>query len=306
MGTPWRWLEFNLFVVIAVALDLGVFHRRARKIRLREVSIWSLAWVASAVAFGLSILHWYGAQKALEYFTGYLIEKSLSVDNLFIFLVIFRTFQVEERYQHRVLAWGILGALAMRGAMIAAGAALLARFSWVLHVFGAFLLYAGAQMLFTKHEEPHPEANPVFQFASRHVRVTQEFRGERFFVRESGQRLATPLFLVLLVVEIADVTFGLDSIPAIFGITRDAFIVYTSNVFAILGLRAMYFLLAGVLDYLRYLSVGLGLVLLFIGGKMIAEPWLHIPVYASLLIAAVIVGLAVGASLILRRPMKAG
>jgi len=305
MGTPWLWFEFNLFVLIAVALDLGIFHRQAHKIRLREAAIWSLTWVALAVVFGLGVWHWFGDQRGLEFFTGYLIEKSLSVDNLFIFLVIFRTFQVEPRYQYRVLAWGILGALVMRGTMIAAGAALLERFSWVLYLFGVFLLYAGAHMLLAKVKEAHPEQNAIFQFASRHLAVTKDYRGGRFFVREGRQRLVTPLFLVLLVVEITDVAFALDSIPAIFGITRSAFIVYTSNVFAILGLRAMYFLLAGMLDYFRYLSVGLGLVLLFIGGKMIAEPWLHIPVYASLLLVAIILGLALGASLILRRAKKA-
>lgn len=304
MGTPWRWLGFNLFVLIAIALDLGVFRRHAHKIRLREAAIWSLLWVALAMAFGLGILHWRGAQRALEYFTGYLVEESLSVDNLFIFVIIFRSFGLEPRFQQRVLGWGILGALLMRGALIAAGAALLHRFSWVMYVFGAILIYAGAHMLFAKKGEAHPEKNPVFRYASRRLRVTKEFRGEHFFVRENGHWLATPLFLVLLVVEITDVTFALDSIPAIFGITRDAFIVYTSNVFAILGLRTLYFLMAGALNYLRYLRAGLAIVLLFIGTKMFAEPGVHIPVYSSLLAVVFILAVAMAASLLTREPRR--
>ncbi len=296
MGTPWFWIGFNLFVLAAIALDLGVFHRRAKEVRLREAAAWTAVWAALAVLFGLGVLHWYGSQRALEFFTGYIIEQSLSIDNLFIFLIIFRTFRVAPRYRQRVLGWGILGALVMRAAMIATGAALIQRFAWVMYLFGAFLLYAGAHMLFAQEKEMHPEQNPVFRFASRHLRVTKDYRDEHFFVREAGRRFATPLFLVLLVVEITDVTFALDSIPAIFGITRDAFIVYSSNVFAILGLRSLYFLLAGVLDYFRYLNVGLAFVLIFVGAKMIAEPWLHLPVWASLVVVAAILGVALAAS----------
>jgi tellurite resistance protein TerC len=276
MGTPWFWIGFNAFVLAAIALDLGVFHRRPREIRLREAAAWSVAWAALALLFGLGILHWHGGQRALEYFTGYIIEQSLSVDNLFVFLILFQTFRVDPQYRQRVLGWGILGALVMRAMMIAAGVALIQRFSWVLYLFGAFLLYAGAHMLFAKERERHPERSPVLQFISRRLRMTEGYRGEHFFVREAARRLATPLFLVLLVVEITDVTFALDSIPAVFGITRDPFIVYTSNVFAILGLRSLYFLLAGVLQHFRFLSTGLSFVLLFIGAKMLAEPWLHV------------------------------
>ena len=296
MGTPWHWIEFNLFVLIAVALDLGVFHRRAHAIRIREAAIWSFVWIALSVLFGLGILHRYGEQPALEFFTGYLIEKALSVDNLFIFLVIFRTFSVEESVQHRVLAWGILGALVMRGIMIAIGAALVSHFAWVLYIFGAFLLYAGGHMLLAKETEMHPERNPLFLWARRWFRVTQDYRDHHFFVRQQGRRFATPLFLVLLVVEVTDITFALDSIPAIFGITRDAFIVYTSNVFAILGLRSLYFLLAGVLQYFRFLSVGLSLVLMFVGAKMLLEHWMHVPVHISLAIVGGILGIALAAS----------
>jgi tellurite resistance protein TerC len=288
MGTPLRWIEFNLFVLIAVALDLGVFHRRPRKLGLREATLWSLAWISLAVLFGIGILRYSGHQKALEFFTSYLLEKSLSADNLFIFLVIFRTFAVDLRLQHRILTWGILGALIMRGAMIAAGVELIEHYSWVLYAFGAFLLYAGIHMFFIRREQVRPERNFLFRFASKHLRVAGGYQGERFFVRDAGRLFATPLFLVLLIVEIADITLAVDSIPAVFGITRDAFIVYTSNVFAILGLRALYFLLAGVLDRLRYLDAGLAFVLILIGAKMLAEPWLHIPAQVSLGVVAAI------------------
>jgi tellurite resistance protein TerC len=298
MGTPLLWLVFNLFVLGAVALDLGVFNRRLHKIGLREAALSSVTWVALSVVFGLGVLHYWGHQAGLEFFTGYLIEKVLSVDNLFLFLVIFRTFAIDERFQHRMLEWGILGALVMRGIMIAAGAALIERFSWVLYLFGAFLLYAGVHMLFAKKEKIHPEQNTIFRFASRHLQVTRDYHGEHFFVRAAGKLYATPLFLVLVIVEITDVSLAVDSVPAIFGITTNAFIVYTSNVFAILGLRAMYFLLAGALNRLRYLTVGLSFVLLFIGGKMIAGGWLHIPEYVSLLTVGGVLLMALVASLL--------
>ena len=297
MDTPLHWIEFNVFVLVAIFVDMVVFHRRPHKIGIRESLIWSVVWITLAVVFGLGIFHYYGHQRGLEYFTGYLIEKALSVDNLFIFLVIFRAFSVEPRYQHRVLGWGILGALLMRGAMIAAGAALIKHFSWILYIFGAFIIYAGAHMLLAREAEEHPEKNFIIRFASRHLRVTNQYRAEKFFVRDNGRLFATPLFLVLLVVEITDVTFALDSIPAIFGITRDPFIVYTSNVFAILGLRALYFLLAGVLDRLRYLKVGLAIVLMFVGIKMIIEPWVHISIGVSLAIVLAMLALTTAISL---------
>jgi tellurite resistance protein TerC len=299
MGTPLLWLVFNLFVLVTIALDLGVFHRRPHKMNTREALMWTLVWVGLSVAFGLGVMHYSGAQRGLEFFTGYVIEKALSVDNLFLFLVIFRAFAVPENIQHRLLEWGILGALVMRGAMIAAGAGLIERFSWVLYVFGAFLVYAGLHMLFEKKEKMHPERNRISVFASRHLRVTHDYHGERFFVKEGGKLFATPLFVVLLVVEITDITLAVDSIPAIFGITRDAFIVYTSNVFAILGLRAMYFLLAGVLGRLRFLTAGLAFVLAFIGAKMIVEPWIHISVEISLAVVAGMLLVALAASLLI-------
>jgi len=298
MGTPLVWLAFNLFVLAAMVLDLGVFHRRPHKMETREALIWTLVWVGLSVAFGLSVMHFSGEQRGLEFFAGYVIEKALSVDNLFLFLVIFRAFSVDEKIQHRILEWGILGALAMRGAMIAAGAGLIGRFGWVLYVFGAFLVFAGLHMLFAKKAEMHPEENRISRFAKRHLRVTREFSGSKFFVRDGGKLFATPLFVVLLIVEITDITMAVDSIPAIFGITRDPFIVYTSNVFAILGLRAMYFLLAGVLGRLRYLTAGLSFVLVFIGAKMIVEPWVHISVEISLGVVAAMLLVALGASLL--------
>ncbi len=304
MGTPLQWLAFNAFVLITIALDLRVFHRKAHKISLREAAIASVGWISVSVLFGLAVLYYYGEQPALEYFTGYLIEKALSVDNLFLFLVIFRAFGVDERFQHRLLEWGVIGALVMRGIMIALGAELIQHFSWVMYLLGAFLVYAGLHMVLAKKTEVHPEKNRIFQFARKHLRVTPQYEGEHFFVRNAGKLFATPLFLVLLVVEFTDLTLAIDSIPAIFGITRDPFIVYTSNVFAIMGLRALYFLLAGVLDRLRYLDAGLALVLMFIGGKMIGERWVHIPVSVSLGVVGGILLIALLASLLIPAKKK--
>ena len=304
MGTPFLWLIFNLFVLAALVLDLGVFHRRPHKMKTREAITWTLVWVGLSLAFGLGVMHFSGTQRGLEFFTGYVIEKALSVDNLFLFLVIFRAFAVDEKVQHRVLEWGILGALVMRGAMVAAGATLIERFNWVLYVFGAFLVFAGLHMLFAKKAEMHPEENWISRFARRHLSVTREYSGSKFFVREGGKLLATPLFVVLLIVEITDITMAVDSIPAVFGITRDPFIVYTSNVFAILGLRAMYFLLAGVLGRLRYLTAGLSFVLVFIGAQMIVEPWVHISVEMSLGVVAGILLVALAGSLLVSAKRK--
>ncbi|HEY2459951.1 MAG TPA: TerC family protein [Candidatus Acidoferrum sp.] len=298
MNTTFLWIAFNVFVLCAVAIDLGLISRRLHKVSLREAAWTSVAWVGLSVLFGLGVLHYGGHQQGLQFFTGYLVEKALSVDNLFLFLLIFRTFAIDERLQHRMLQWGILGALLMRGVMIAAGAALIEEFSWILYVLGAFLMYAAIHMLLVKKEKVHPEQNAIFKFASRHLRVTRGYHGERFFIRSIGKLYATPLFLVLLVVEITDVTLAVDSIPAVFGITRDPFIVYTSNVFAILGLRAMYFLLAGVLNRLRFLTFGLSAVLFFIGAKMIVEPWVHITELISLAAVGGILLVALVASLL--------
>ena len=299
MGTPLNWIAFNLFIVIAIALDLRVFHRRPHKIKIREAAIASFGWIAVSVLFGSGMFYFRGPQPALEFFTGYLLEKALSVDNLFLFLLIFRAFAVDERLQHRLLEWGVVGALAMRGVMIALGAELIEHFSWVLYVLGAFLVYAGVRMLFLNRGEIHPEQSRIFRFASGRLRVSHDYHGEQFFVRKAGRLFATPLFLVLLVVEITDVTLAVDSIPAVFGITRDPFIVYTSNVLAILGLRALYFLLAGVIDRLRFLDEGLAIVLVFIGGQMIGERWLHIPVVISLGVVGGVLLIALLASLLI-------
>jgi len=298
MDTPLHWIAFIIFVLVAIAVDLGVFHRKAHKISIKESLVWSVVWVTLAIAFGLWILQGYGRQPALEFFTGYIIEKSLSVDNLFVFLVIFRVFAVKEEYQHSVLAYGIVGALLMRGIMIGAGAALVQRFDWIMYLFGVFIIYAGLHMLVARKAESHPENNFLVRYVSKHIRLTREYREEHFFVHENGKLFATPLFLVLLVVEFTDVTFAVDSIPAIFGITRDPFIVFTSNVFAILGLRTLYFLLAGVLDKFVYLKIALALVLIFIGAKMIVEPWLHISVSLSLAVVLGMLAIAVLASLV--------
>ena len=299
MGTPFRWIAFNLFILVAIALDLRVFHRRPHKIGVREAAVASFGWIAVSILFGFAVLRFHGEQPALEFFTGYLIEKALSVDNLFLFLLIFRAFCVDERLQHRLLEWGVLGALLMRGIMVALGAELIEHFSWVLYLLGTLLVYAGLRLLFLKRTEIHPEQNKIFRFASRHLRVTKEYEGEQFFARRGSRLFATPLLLVLLVVEITDVTLAADSIPAVFGITRDPFIVYTSNVFAILGLRALYFLLAGVIDRLRFLDEGLAFALVFIGGKMIGERWVHIPVGVSLGVVGGVLLIALLASVLI-------
>ena len=298
MGTPLNWILFNVFILISIVLDLRVFHRRPHKIQLREAAIASFTWIGVSVLFGLGVLYFRGEQPALEFFTGYLIEKALSVDNLFLFLVIFRAFAVEDGLHHRLLEWGVVGALIMRGIMIGVGAQLIEHFSWVLYLLGGFLVYAGIHMFFRK-ADVHPERSRIVQFVGRHLRVTHAYEGANFFVRKTGKLFATPLFLVLLVVEITDVTLAVDSIPAVFGITRDPFIVYTSNVLAILGLRALYFLLAGIIDRLRFLDEGLAVVLVFIGGKMIGEPWVHIPVTVSLAVVGGVLLIALVASVVM-------
>lgn len=303
MSTLTLWVAFNIFVLLLLALDLGVLHRSAKAISFKEAAWWSVIWVVVALAFNAGMLYWYGPEAArktaaLEFFTGYLIERALSVDNIFVFLVLFNYFKVEPRYQYRVLFWGILGALIMRGAMIGVGVALIAKFHWVLYVFGAFLVWTGAKMMFHKPEDIHPEHNPVFRWARKFLPLTKDYEGQKFFVRQEGIWRATPMFLVLLVVETTDLAFALDSIPAIFAITKDPFIIYSSNVFAILGLRALYFLLAAVLPLFRYLSAGLSIVLMFIGAKMLLEKWVQISTAVSLGVVAGVLAVAVVASLL--------
>lgn len=267
--TFWLWTGFNLFVLAMLALDLGVFHRKAHVVSLKESLTWTFVWIALALVFNLGLWHFAGSQKALEFFTGYVIEKSLSVDNVFVFALLFSYFAVPPLYQHKVLFWGILGALVMRAIMIVLGAALIAKFSWVIYLFGGFLILTGIKMIVKREEKLHPERNPVVRLFKRLMPVTADYRGDKFFVRENGLLAATPLFVVLLLVEFSDLIFAVDSIPAIFAVTTDPFIVYTSNVFAILGLRSLYFALAGVMDKFHYLKIGLGAVLTFVGVKML-------------------------------------
>jgi tellurite resistance protein TerC len=256
-------------VLAMLALDLGVFHRRAHVVTLREAITWTAVWITLAMIFNLGLWYLAGPQKALEFFTGYLIEYSLSVDNIFVFALLFSYFAVPAKYQHRVLFWGILGALVMRAVMILAGTLLIAKFAWIIYVFGGFLILTGIKMIVKKEEEIHPENNPVVRWFKRLMPVTADYRDDKFFVRENGVRMATPLFVVLLLVEVSDLIFAVDSIPAIFAVTTDPFIVYTSNVFAILGLRSLYFALSGVMDKFHYLKTGLGVVLTFVGVKML-------------------------------------
>ncbi len=265
----WLWVGFNVFILAMLALDLGVFHRKTHVVSLKESLTWTGVWVVLALLFNAGVWHYAGSQKALEFLTGYVIEKSLSVDNVFVFALLFSYFAVPPLYQHKVLFWGILGALIMRAIMIALGAALITKFAWIIYVFGGFLILTGIKMIVKRDEEIHPERNPVVRWFKKLMPVTPEYRGDKFFVRENGIRMATPLFVVLLLVEFTDLIFAVDSIPAIFAVTKDPFIVYTSNVFAILGLRSLYFALAGVMDKFHYLKIGLGVVLAFVGVKMI-------------------------------------
>ena len=299
------WVIFNVFVLGMLALDLLVLHRKAHAVSLREALAWSCVWVSLALLFGLGVYFVRGGEKALEFLTGYVIEWSLSVDNLFVFLVIFSYFAVPPIYQHRVLFWGILGALVLRAIFIATGTALLANFHWMIYVFGGFLVFTGIKLLFAGEDKVEPEKNPAVRLLRRFIKVTPDYQGQRFFIRKDGRLWATPLLLVLVVVETTDVIFAVDSIPAIFAITLDPFIVYTSNVFAILGLRALFFLLAGVIDMFRYLRVGLSFVLCFIGAKMMLVDFYKIPIGISLVVVAGILGISILASFVVR-PKRAG
>ena len=303
----WLWIGFNMFVLAMLALDLGVFHRKSHAVSGREALIWSVVWISLSLVFNAAIYFFWdrmmpessytNGEAALAFLTGYLIEKSLSVDNIFVFILIFSFFAVPAAYQHRVLFWGILGALVMRGALIALGAALLKEFHWIIYVFGAFLIFTGIRMARHQDEEVQPDKNPVVKFFRRFMPVTAGFEKDKFFVRRAGKLMATPLFLILLMVESTDLVFAIDSIPAIFAVTQEPFIVYTSNVFAILGLRALYFLLANVMDKFHYLKLGLSAALTFIGVKMVITDLYHIPVGISLAVVATILTLSIVASL---------
>ncbi|HEY0590485.1 MAG TPA: TerC family protein [Thermoanaerobaculia bacterium] len=298
IATPLLWSIFGIFVLGMLALDLGVFSRKPHEVHFREALTWSVIWIALALIFNGWIYYRFGADKGLEFLTGYLIEKALSVDNIFIFVVLFAAFAVPKIYHHRVLFWGVIGALVMRAIFIALGAALLERFHWVIYVFGAILILTGIKLLVQRNVEPHPERNPLFRFAKRFIPSVPEYHGKKFFILKNGKWFATPLFIVLLAIEATDLVFAIDSVPAIFAITDDPFIVYTSNVFAILGLRSLYFLLAGVIDKFHLLKIGLALVLMFVGAKMAAVDFVKVPVAVSLGVIATLLAGSVVASLI--------
>jgi tellurite resistance protein TerC len=298
IGTPELWVGFIIFVLAMLALDLGVFHRKAHEVSVREAFVWSVVWITLALVFNVGIYHWFGRERALEFFTGYLIEKALSVDNLFVFLVLFTYFAVPGALRHRVLFWGILGALVMRALFIAAGTALIAAFHWILYVFGAFLIFTGLKLLAARDEGIEPERNPVLRLIRRFLPSVPEYHGTHFVVKRAGRWYATPLLAVLIIIEATDIVFALDSIPAVFAITRDPFIVFTSNIFAVLGLRALFFLLAGMLGRFRYLKVGLGLVLAFVGTKMLLIDLVRVPIALSLGVIALLLSLSVAASLL--------
>jgi tellurite resistance protein TerC len=304
VGTPALWAGFIAFVLAMLALDLGVFHRTAHVISVREAAIWSAVWVSLALTFNALVAHWFGRERGLEFLTGYLIEKALAVDNIFVFYAIFAYFAVPAAYQHRVLFWGVLGALVMRAIFIFAGAALIAKFHWVLYVFGAILIVTAVKLYLLSDDGIHPEKNAVYRLFRRFVPCTPEYRGSHFLVVENGARLATPLLLVLVLIEWADLVFAVDSIPAIFAVTRDPFIVFTSNIFAILGLRSMFFLLAGVIGKFHLLKPALATVLAFVGVKMLLIDVYKIPIGVSLGVIAALLVLGVVASLVIppRKP----
>jgi tellurite resistance protein TerC len=301
IGSPSLWLGFVAAVIGLLALDLGVFHRDAHVVTFREALGWSVVWIALALSFNGWLAWEFGNDRGLEFLTGYLIEKALAVDNIFVFLVVFATFRVPSAYQHRILFWGILGALVLRAAFIFAGAALLERFHWIIYVFGAFLVVTGVKLFFQNENDVHPERNPLFRLFTRFVPSVPDYHGARFTIVKNGRRYATPLLLVLICVEATDVVFAVDSIPAIFAVTKDPFIVFTSNISAILGLRSMFFLLAGVMDRFHYLKVGLATILAFVGTKMLLVDVYAIPIAVSLgVIGAVLAGAIVASWLRVR------
>lgn len=303
--TPWHWAGFILFILVCIALDMGAFSRTARAVTFREALAWSAIWVSLAMLFAGLMIVFRGKEEATEFVTGYLIELSLSLDNILVIALIFTAFQVQPKYQRRVLVWGILGALVMRGTMIGVGSALVRHFNWVLYVFGVFLVFTGAKMLFAKQENVEPEHNPVIRYARKLFPISPTLDGQQFFTRLNGRLALTPLALVLLLVETTDLIFAVDSVPAVFSVTQNAFIVFTSNVFAILGLRSLYFLLAGAIGLFRYLKAGLSIVLVFVGTKMLLDPHGHpprwfqakIPTTTSLLVVAAILAVAITLSM---------
>ena len=306
IGSIWMWGGFIAFVLGMLALDLGVFHRKAHQVSIKEAAAWSAVWVALALVFNALLWKGFGPERGMEFLTGYLIEKALSIDNIFVFVLIFGAFSVPGAYQHRVLFWGILGALVMRAVFVGLGAALLASFHWVIYLFGGFLLVTGIKMLVLRDQGFDPRANPVFKLFKRLIPAVDDYHGPSFTVVKEGRRYATPLLLVLVAVELTDLVFAVDSVPAIFAVTKDPFIVFTSNIFAILGLRSLYFLLAGIVPQFRYLKVGLSLVLVFVALKMLAVDFFKVPVAWSLGVIALLIGGSMLASRVLpETPAKA-
>ena len=294
----WLYAGFTAFILAMLALDLGVFHREAHVVRAKEAGTWVAVWMAISLLFAGTLFFWRGTEAALLFLTGYLIEQSLSADNIFVIVMIFSYFSIPEKYQHRVLFWGILGALVMRGVFIGIGTWLIQKIEWVMYIFGAFLIFTGVRMAVRGDEKFDAESNPVMRTARRFLRVTSAYDGTRFFTVERGRYAATPLFLVLLLVEFTDLVFAVDSIPAIFAVTTDPFLVYTSNVFAILGLRSMYFLLAGIVHRFDYLKYGLAVILVFVGLKMLVDKFLHVPILISLCFIILTIGISIAASLL--------
>ncbi len=298
------WLGFGAVILTLLVLDLLIFHRKAHSVSTREAGIWTAVWVSLALLFNVAVFIWKGPQTGLEYLTGYLIEYSLSVDNLFVFVVIFGAFNVAPAHQHRVLFWGIMGALVMRGVLIASGSVLMEQFYWVAYIFGAFLIFTGIKLGVKKESEPHPEKNPIVCLARRCLPMASECNDGKFVTRQAGKLLLTPLFLVLLAVETTDLIFALDSIPAIFAITTDPFVIFTSNIFAILGLRSLYFLLAGAVKKFCYLQKCLAIILTFVGVKMLVAYFYHIPVGISLSVVVGVLATGIVASLVKERSLK--
>lgn len=298
------WLGFLGFVAIILALDLGVFHRKSHEVKIKEALIWSAVWISLALVFNYGIYAFLGKAKALEFLTGYLIEKSLSIDNLFVFIMLFSFFNVDTKYQHKVLFWGILGALFLRAIFIFAGVALISKFHWIIYIFGVFLVFTGFKMLFHKDEQIEPEKNPLVRLFKKFFHVSNELHGNKFFVKINAKTFATPLFIVLLIVEFTDLIFAVDSIPAILAISNDTFIIFTSNVFAILGLRALYFALAGITKYFHFLKYGLSAILVFIGIKMVIVGYFKIPISYSLLTIVAILVVSVLLSLLFPQKEK--
>jgi tellurite resistance protein TerC len=295
------WIGFHVFIFIMLALDLGVFHKHTHKVPVKEAVIWTTVWISLALIFNLFVFFEFGKTKALEFLTGYVIEYSLSVDNIFVFILIFSYFAVKDQYQHKILFWGIIGALVMRGIFIFAGVALINRFHWIVIIFGAFLVFTGIRMLFQKDAEVDPEKNPIVRFFKKFLPVTNTMHGDKLFFRQDNRLYATPIFLVLLIIESSDLIFAVDSIPAILAVSQDRFIVYTSNIFAIMGLRSLYFAIAGIMGYFRYLKVGLAFVLTFVGLKMLAAYFnFEIPIVLSLVIIIIILIISILASVVIR------